>query len=364
MRETTDEELDVLDTEDFGAFTAARDADGSTEQAEAPAESDETTPPSEPADEAGQIAKDSESEEEAEQEDEEETPAAPPVRGKTETRLAKRMRELTGEIKGLKSQLAEATQPDADEEVIAEVVSAPETVAPAASESDAAEPMLKDFEDDEATGQSAWDQYAAAMKAFNKAETAKAIAAALKTQKTEIERDNAAKAAEAAADAAQIEWNKAASRFPNFNEVATDEIKISTAMQSIMRMDPVSGTELVMYFGEHPEEAKAIMQETMAANEKEWPTALAKAGVRLGEIKAALKLKPPAKIAIVPKIADKGAPAPNPKIKTVTSASRPPSQIRGGVAAPKFDTTNEGDAGNYSKWVKQREKELAASGKR
>ncbi len=357
------EELDVLDTEDFRAFMSSRDAADTTEPEveAAPAVGEEETPPSEPADEADQTAAESETEEDEEQEEVEETQGAKPPVARKETKLAKRMRELTGEIKGLKSQLAAQAQPaDADEEVTEEVVSSPVVVAKPAEE--AVAPKLSDFEDNEETGQSAWDQYAVADKAFNKAETAKAIAAALTAQKQALDQEHVAKEAETAKAAAQADWNKAASRFANYNEVVRAEVQISPAMEVVMRMDPEVGTELAMWLGAHPEESKAMATETLAANEKEWPTALSRAGMKLGAIHA--KLTPPAKTAGTPKPAVKGAPEPTPKIKTVTSASRPPTQIRGGAAVPKFDTLDEASANDFGKWNKQREKELATSGKR
>jgi len=124
-------------------------------------------------------------------------------------------------------------------------------------------------------------------------------------------------------------------------------------------MDPTMGTELVMYFGEHPEEAKTLTYETLAANEKEWPTALAKAGMKLGQIHAKIASRPPAKGAPAP--APKGGPAPTPiTTKKVTTASKPPSIIRGGTAPPKFDLTSDEDAKDVGKWMRERERQLAA----
>jgi hypothetical protein len=362
--ETADEQVTDI-PEDYKAFTAYRD--GQTPAAEievetpaaeieveaqAPAAGEEATPPSEPAEPADQTAGESETAEEAQQTHADETETQGPKKpapGEPDKGLAKRMRSLSGEIKALKSQLAELTQPDVDEEATGEVVSPSETATDAADE--AVAPMLKDFEDNETTGESAWDQYEAATKLFNKLETAKAIKAALDTQRATIEEKHAK-------ESAQADWNKAASRFPDFNEVVRAEVQISSAMEVVMRMDPETGTEIAYYLGQHPEESKRIAESTLAASEKQWGTALARAGVELGEIRAIVKAAKTAPKVVAPKAAA------TPPLKTVTSARKPPTIIRNGAATPKFDVTNEDDAADTGKWMKERNRQLALAGKR
>ncbi len=124
-----------------------------------------------------------------------------------------------------------------------------------------------------------------------------------------------------------------------------------------MRTDPESGTALAYYLGQHPDDSKRIANSTLANNEKEWASALMRAGIALGEIKAKLPA-PGAKKA--------AAPAPStPTTKKVTSASKPPTPIRGVSSAPAaFELLNESDAKDVGKWTRAREAQLAKSGKR
>ena len=332
--------------EDYRAFTEFRDTGELPAPKDAPAEGEETTPPSEPDEESGQTAEGSDPEEEAEQESEESQETDPKTEdkepaAKTGNRLNRRMRELTGEIKALKSQLGELTNQPEDEEETAEVVSAPE---PAAVAEKAARPMLKDFEDTD--DKSAWDQYEEALAEYNRAETAATVAAALKDQRDKLELEHAKASA-------QAEWNRAASRFPDFNEVVRAEVKISSAMESVMRMDPEAGTALAYYLGQHPEESERIAKATLANSESQWTSALARAGMELGAIRAKLSTPGPK---AVPNA--KTTPAPTPQPKKVTGASKPPTQIRGGVVPPRTDVMSDDDAGNYKKWRAARDAQL------
>jgi hypothetical protein len=343
--------------EDYAAFEAFRNAGGgqaSTDEQELPAAGKEDTPSSEQAAIARQIAAESGTGEEAQQDDaeeeeeelEDEKPAGKPNKG-----IERRMRKLTGEITALKSQLADRGKPPAEvaEEAEAEVVSATEEVE---AVEEAAAPMLRDFEDNE--DESAWDQYEKATKAFNKAETAKAIQTALEEQRTQLNLEHA-KAAAAA------DWDKAASRFPDFKQVmeAAKDVQINAAMEAVMRMDPEAGTEIAVYLAGHPEESVRIAKLTLATNQQELAAAMARAGMELGLIRA--KLTSPGRAA-PPKVTPTAATPPKPK--TVTSASKPPTQIRGGSPPAPFDILNDEDAKDTAKWLKERDKQLAASGKR
>ncbi len=331
--------------EDYKAFQAYRDTGELPEPSEAPAEGDENTPPSEPAKEAGQTAEGSDPEEEPEQENEDQagTERHENTEPRKGARLNRRMRELTGEIKALKSQLAELTEQPEEEEATAEAVSAPEPAAEAAA---LTRPMLRDFEDTES--ETAWDQYERAMDEYNQAKTAAQVTAALTAQKDKLELEHARTAAQEA-------WDRAASRFPDYNEVVRAEVKISAAMESVMRMDPEAGTELAYYLGQHPDESERIAKITLANNAEQWTTALARAGVELGAIRAKLPA-PGSKPAAA--VTAKAAPAAQPQPKKVTGASRPPSQIRGGTVPPSTDVMSDEDAANYKKWKAAREAQL------
>lgn len=363
------DDADFVAPEDYKAYNEWRDGGGGAaqEQEETPAAGAEETPISESSAKAeGQSAEGSDPAGEAEQEEAEaETQQEEP--GEENKRLARRMRKLTGKIAALESRLAELGEPvETGEEESAEIASAPET---AATDGEPLKrPMLKDFED--TADKSAWDQYEEAMEAYNDARVERAVATAVAKQ----QREDADKHAR---ETAQAAWNQAASRYPNYNEVvARDEVKISAAMESVMRMDPVVGTSLAYYLGEHPEESLKIAQATLAQSEADWPNALARAGVLLGEVKAKLPAPPGAATAAPtaappaaapapkgqPKPPAKGAaPAPKTATPTISRASRPPSQIRGAAPPPaRTDVYSEDDARDYAKWNTQREKEIAA----
>jgi hypothetical protein len=127
-------------------------------------------------------------------------------------------------------------------------------------------------------------------------------------------------------------------------------------MEAVMRMDPEAGTELAYYCGQHPEESERIARLTLAANERQWGTALARAGLELGKIRPTLKA-PGAAITSKPTVTPK-TPVAIPQTKKVTSASKPPTQIRGGTAAPAVDVLNDADAADYGKWEKARDSQL------
>jgi hypothetical protein len=177
--------------------------------------------------------------------------------------------------------------------------------------------------------------------------TQKHVESALAKQAQELELKHAKATAEA-------DWTKAASRFPDYNDVVTkSDVKISSAMESVMKMDPVTGTELAYYLGQHPEESETIAKLTLASSEAQWPAALARAGIELGRISA--KLTPPGTKSATPKTP---VATTKPALKQVTSASRPPTTIRGGVAPPTTDVTDEDDAADYGKWRKARDAQL------
>jgi hypothetical protein len=335
--------------EDYKSFVAYRETGElppAADQEETPAVG-EDTPPSESSDESeeteeGQTAAESDTPEEEGQDEEEKQEPEPDQPKDSNRRLNRRMRTLTGKIAELEARLA-AQQGGTEEEPSEEAASSPETETE--TDQPLVRPKLADFEDTDE--KSAWDQYEEAMDAFHEKRTEQKLATALATKEQELNEQHARQTA-------QKEWNEAASRFPDYNEVVREEVKISSAMESVLRMDPVAGTELAYYLGQHPEESERIAKATLATNEREWGAALARAGMLLGEVRS--KLTPPAKAAekTTPKAA---APAPPPQPKKVSTASRPPAQIKG-RAVPKTDVTSEGDAGNYKKWRDAREAQL------
>jgi hypothetical protein len=357
--------------EDYSAWNAWRDAGGGktgsdeAEEVETPAVSDQT-PPSEPPEEEttqeGQTATESETGEEEEQV-EDEDPEEEPAPSKPAKGVEKRFRKLTGEIKALKSQLAELQQPDVDDEAEAEVVSA--TDAATETEAEAEAPKLSDFEDTEE--QSQWDQYEAATRAFNKAEIARAIATDRAEQTKKLQAELDAKVMQQAKAESDAAWSKASARYPDYDEVVkNDAIQVSPAIISVCRanMEPELGTDIAYYFGQHPEEAARITKLTMANNEKEWQDARVRAALELAKI--ATKIAAEKAVPATPKAAPKAAPAtPPPTItKKLTSAPKPPTTLRGTAPPAKFDLMDDASAADTSKWMAEREKDLAARGKR
>lgn len=382
--------------EDYAQYEAWIDAQGKapvdTPEITTPAAGD-PPPPSEPVEasteaEAGQIAEASEPTEPSTEQviAENDPPADPADEPEKDTRLARRMRTLTGSNRELKESIAELTarlaalqEDEAGDEIPGEVASPPavsaDTSVPALKR-----PKLSDFEDTDA--QTAFDQYEAAKDAYNDAKTAAQLTAAIESHKAELARQRADadfRVAKAAADAA---WSQAASRYADFNEkLANPEVQVSPALEAVLRMDPASGTELAYYLAGHPEECKAIAEETLvridpakfkrgsnaeqAEGQRQWNLAMARAGIKLGEIRAKLAAppEPPAKppvtakvpTAVTPAKAPAAPPVPPPPTKKVSTAHPPPPQIRSSGVSPKLDVNSEEGATDYEKWEKAME---------
>jgi hypothetical protein len=358
-----DEQNDAVEIpEDFAAYQAFRDAGGDIAGAddgeEARAASEEEKPQSGPADEAGETAEDSDTEDDLQQEEEgeeeEEEEEGEEDKPKKNTRLSKRMSKMAGEIKALKSQLADRGQHPAEEEEEAteEVVSSTDKEGEGEP---LKRPMLRDFEDNDETGETAWDQYEKALAAYDDANTERKVQTALQKQAQALELKHAKEASDAA-------WNKAAGRFPDYNEVLGRGGKMSAAMESILRMDPEEGTAIAYYLGNHPEESTRIAEATLANNAEEWADARARASFELGKISSKLAAAPTDKGKPAPagptKNPPRTTPAAPPATKKISTASKPPTLIRGGTAKPKFDVTNEEQATDYGKWEREREAAL------
>jgi hypothetical protein len=358
------------DPADYEAWTAWREAGGGTEVDETPAaetSAEDENQPSEPLEEVSQesqTATESETAEDPEQEEAEAEavdPEEPVVAAKPKTGLSKRMRELTGEIKSLKSQLEELKQPEVDDEGDAEVMSATEPVA----EAEAVAPKLSDYEDTDAETQ--WDQYEKATRAFNQAETKKAIDTALTNQRQTLELAHS----KAVADA---NWAKASERYGDYNDIVKNDgtTRVSPAMVAVVKsqMDPESGTDIAYYLATHKDEATKLADSTMANNVEEWNDARVRAAVAFGEIRAKIAIEKAAKAAapeVVPPVVPPKVVPPAPKAatpKTVTTAPKPPTQVGRTAPAVKSDIlTNPGDD-DTDAWMKLRNAELAKSGQR
>ncbi len=349
--------LDELDTEDYAAFSQSRDTKPSEpEDEEAPAAGDKKpTSESDDAEEAetGQTAEESETADEEQQKEEgdEESQEEAKKPGKGNRGIDKRFGKLTGKIAALESRLAELGEKPAegDEEVAEEVASSPEKATGDTTAEKLVRPKLRDFGDTEEI--SAWDQYEAAIEAYDaklELKQKQNIATALAEQKAELELAHAKKLAEA-------DWSKAASRFPDFNEVVVNgKTQISAAMEAVMRMNPEKGTALAYYLGQNPEESLRIAKLTLATNAEEWTNARIRAGMELAEISAKL----PAPGAKKEPVKTSPTAASPPTTKKITTASKPPTVIHGGTAAPKFDPMNEDDAADYNAWLPAREREV------
>lgn len=382
MAEELAVDVEEVPEEDYEAFEARMNANegvaGEAPEFTAPAAGDTKTPSSEPVDapegaDAGQIAEDSEATDDSEQEAEEaadpaEDPAEAADPGEKDTRLARRMRKLTGTIAELQTRLDDLQKGATDEEIPEEVASPPAVAAKGAQA--LKRPVLSDFEDTDT--ETAFDQYEAAKEVYQDAKTAALVAAAKeedKAERTKERQEAALRESKAASDAA---WSQAASRFPDFNEVlAKPEVVVSAPMMAVLRMDPAKGTELTYYLGQHPEECKAISDATVVivppsfgkegdpAFEREgqrlWALAMAETGIRLGEIRAKLHAapatpaKPPVTTPAKPgtataSVPGKPAPAtpapPRPQTKQVSSAHPPPRQVRTSGVAPAFDASS------------------------
>jgi hypothetical protein len=391
------QEVDQLsDTppEDFDEYQVWREAGGGSTPAQLPkdptppadAQVLESVPPQEI--EEGETAVESDPTEEAEQEEEVEEavdPAEPevPAPGQPGKGTEKRFKKLTGEIAALKSRLEELTQPEDEEEAAVEVASTPEPVAPVAQ---LPRPKLSNFEDNETSG-TAWDQYEAAMDAYNAAQ----IAAAVDGVRAEAAKEKATLQQQHVQQLHAVAWSEAASRYPDFNAVVVnDAVKISPVMEAVMRMDPKAGTDVAYWLGQHPEESLRIANLTIADGKDgykpaEYTTKMARAAMEIGKIQAKIDSPGKGPVAVPAKAATAAPPAvtaktsaltpgttpgglpnpaPKPAIKKVSTASRPPTQLRAAAAPAKFDTANPDTASDYNKWEAQRNRELAARGQR
>jgi len=315
--------------DDFEAFQAFRD---SQDSGEPPAAGDAAQPTSEATEEA-QAAETAAALETAEVT--EETPEDKEKKG-----ISRRFHKLTAKITQLEEELKEL-KGDAIDEETTETAAPP--AAPPAATTKLVAPKLADFE--------TFEEYEAAKDQYHE----QVLEQRLAEQKAELARQQAQQEQERQKAAAQDEWNRQASRYPDFNEVVTDECKISTAMEAVMRMDPETGTALAYYLGQHPEESEQIARSTLATNEEQWRAALARAGVALGAIKA--KLPPPGKAAPKTPATSSAAP-PRPQVKQVSSASKPPTTLRSSGATPAFDVHDEASASDYKKWQRAREAQL------
>jgi hypothetical protein len=316
----------------------------------------------------GQTAVESETPEEKQQVEDEPQVVQP---GEPDKGLAKRMRKLTGEIAGLRAELEEARKPPEDgEEVTTEAASVTE---PVVAEEPLVRPMLKDFEDTDT--QSAWDQYEAAMETYHDAKSARSMQKVIDGHKAELAKQASETEFKVASEVAKANWSKAASAYPDFNEVMTDEVKVSQAMISVLKnpsvMDPEVGAALSYYLGKHPEESQKIAELTLS-DAAHYPMALARAGMLLGELRAKLPAAPKPGTHATPPAAAPAAVAPKaaaaapaaPPLKKVTTASRPPKQLGGAAAPVAFDLMDDEHAHDVGKWMKEREKQLALNGKR
>ncbi len=285
----------------------------------------------------------------AESETAEEAETAKPSKGieKRFRKQANRIAELNSTVQELREKLAavlgeaegEGEEEETETTEAAQAAATPEEIGPA--------PQLADYD--------TLEEWRKAFEAHNQ----KLIAAAAAQARKEAKAEHAADAARAAQAAADAEWSRQASRFPDYNNVVTDDTKISHAMAAVMRRDPEAGTRIAYYLGQHPEEAKKIAEMTLAKSEGEWAGAVALAGIKLGTILAKL----PESTAPV-----KGGgktPATKPAVsktpvKEVSKASRPPASIRAQAVAPTPKSSMEVDAADYKKWLAAREREIAS----
>ena len=161
----------------------------------------------------------------------------------------------------------------------------------------------------------------------------------------QIKANDAQKAEQARQEQSDREWAEAAEKIPDFQKtVKTSTAQISLAMERVMRslMDPETGTKVCDFLCKNPKESTRIAKLTLATNESEFVSAVARAGIELGKISSKLAEKPP---------------APKPQ-KQITSAPKPPARVAGGRVAPKFDVTDEKSASDYTRWERAREAQL------
>lgn len=393
------EPLSDTPPEDFDDYQVWREAGGGSTPAQLPKDStppigaheSEAAPPEEI--QEGESAVDPAPAEDEGQEEVEEAidPLAEPevpAPGTPGRGTEKRFKKLTGEIAALKSRLEELTQPEIEEEAEVEVASTPEPAPAVAAAPPAPRPKLSNFEDSETAG-TAWDQYEAAMDAYNAAK----IEAAVEGVRAEAAKEKETLQQQHIQNLHAVAWSEAASRYPDFNSVVVnDAVKISPVMEAVMRMDPKAGTDVAYWLGQHPEESLRIANLTISSGPKgytpeEYTTKMARAAMEIGKIQAKIdSAAPKGPVAVAPKAAAAAAPgtpvaktssltpgvtpgglpnpAPKPPIKKVSTASRPPTQIRAAAVAPRFDVTDPATASDYDKWEAQRNRELAARGLR
>jgi hypothetical protein len=359
------------DPADFGAYDAWRNSGGTLSTEEATADSEEAPPATGEEDqslsdaEAELAAAGGEGEEPAEGESEEatdetgeesETAQQPQQQGKGSKGLEKRFRKLNNRLaelhrdnQELRAQLGQVVTEEDDSEPEAE-----QAAVEAAAAVDPEAPQLSKFDTLE-EWQAAYSKY------VDKLVESKVTAA-----KTEARQEKEAEIAKARGEAAQADWDRNASRFANFNEVVTDDVKTSHAMVVAMKLDPEAGTRIAYYLGQHPDEALAIAERTLARNEAEWGPAVTRAGLELGRILAKLDGAP-----------GKGVPqkkTPTPAAKTATQkagavavpppvskANRPPALMKGQAVRPGPQSSADVDPSDFRKWEAAREREIAAA---
>lgn len=359
------------DASDFKAYDAWRDAGGnlndpagddasdSAEESEevAPATSEEDQPLSDA--EAELAAASAEGEGESEEATDETAEASEateqePQQGKKQG-IEKRFRKLNNRIaererenQDLRERLArleghqEAQEGDETEES-----EEAEEVPPAAAKT--ARPKLSDYDtmEDWLEADSVW------------------LEQTLEAQKAEAKAEKDRELAQAAAQAHQAEWNRQTARFTDYNEVVTDDVKISHAMTAVMKgtMSPEDGTRVAYYLGKHPDEALKIAEQTLAPTRGHWVPAQQRAAIALGKILAKLDADPSAGVPQkkTPTLAAKTAtPKPAAGTPLASKAKRPPAPLKGAAVRPGPQSSMDVDPTDFKKWEAAREREIAA----
>lgn len=59
------------------------------------------------------------------------------------------------------------------------------------------------------------------------------------------------------------EWDRAAKQIPGFNDLVRRDVKISHAMEAVMRTNADAGTMVAVYLGGHPKESLDIAHRTI-----------------------------------------------------------------------------------------------------
>lgn len=176
-----------------------------------------------------------------------------------------------------------------------------------------------------------------------------------------------AEIAQAANRAHQAEWDRNTARFADYNEVVTDDVKVSHAMTAVMKstMSPEDGTRVAYYLGKHRDEALKIAEVTLAPTEAHWGPAQQRAAIALGKILAKIDADPnggvPQKKTPTPAAKTATAKTPAAGAPPVSKANRPPAPMKGQAVQP-----NRADAevvldpnADYKKWEAAREREIA-----